>query len=83
MRVKAGGVLFFEGRKENDLEAGVRRTCNTYPTSWPSDSKVVREEATINLEALGEAMSSGGARFHLSKEVKKTSRREAEEKDFF
>lgn len=49
MRVKAGGVLFFEAEKENDLEAGVRS--NMYPTSWPSDSKVVREEATINLEA--------------------------------
>lgn len=80
MRVKAGGVLFFGG-KENDLEEGVRS--NMYPTSWPSDSKVVREEAIISLEALGEAMSSGGARSHLSEEMKNTSRREAEEKGFF
>lgn len=63
MRVKAGGVLFFEGEKENDLEAGVRS--NMYPTSWPSDSKVVREEATINLEALGEVVSSEGSQVSL------------------
>lgn len=47
MRFKAGGVLFFEGGKQNDLEAGFRS--NMYPTSWPSDSKVVREEAAIAL----------------------------------
>lgn len=48
VRFKAGGVLIFEGRKENDLEAGVKSN-NIYSTCWPRDSKVVREEATINL----------------------------------
>lgn len=48
VRFKAGGVLIFEGRKENDLDAGVKSN-NIYSTCWPRDSKVVREEATINL----------------------------------
>lgn len=51
-----------EGRGR--LEAGVRSN-NMYPTSWPRDSNLVREEVAINLEALGEAASSGGARFQL------------------
>lgn len=63
MRFKTGGVLFFKGGKENDLEAGARSSL--YPTFWPSDSKVVRDEAAINLEALEEAMSSGRATVHL------------------
>lgn len=54
--------MIFEGGKENDLEAGVKSS-NICSTSWPRDSNVVREEATVSLEALGEAVSSGKARF--------------------
>lgn len=66
--------------KENDLKAGMKSS-NIYPTSWPRDSKVVREEGTINLEALGEGVALGKAGFSHSKGVKKTFREEAEEKE--
>ena len=72
--------MIFEEGKENDLEAGVKSS-NIYSTSWPKDSKVVREEVAIRLEALGEAVSSGKARF-WSQQGGEENVREEEKRDF-
>lgn len=73
--------MFFERGKQNDLEARLRS--HMYPTSWPSDSKVVREEAAIALGLSGMLCPQGELGFTHSREGKKTSRREAEEKAIF
>ena len=65
--------MFFEGGKENDLQAGVESN-NMCPTFWPRDSEVVREEKPC---------PQGESAFNHSRMVRKTSRPEVEENEIF
>lgn len=74
--------MFFEGEKENDMQAGVKSN-NMYPTFWPRDSKVVREEQPSTWRLWEKPCPRGEPGFDHSREVKKTPRPEAEENEIF
>ena len=71
--------MFFEGGKENDLQAGVESN-NMCPTFWPRDSEVVREEQPSIWE---KPCPQGESALNHSRKVRKTSRPEVEENEIF
>ena len=71
--------MFFEGGKENDLQAGVESN-NMCPTFWPRDSEVVREEQPSIWE---KPCPQGESALNHSRKVRKTSRPEVEENAIF
>lgn len=69
--------MFFEGGKENALQARVESN-NMCPTFWPRDSEVVREEQPSIWE---KPCPQGESAFNHSRKVRKISRPEVEENE--